>query len=175
MAVRRIFWYGADILRTPCSDIKKVDEHTLSLVKDMFETMQTADGVGLAANQVGAGDRLVVIRIPENERRKGQSLTMVNPVIKARSEETVADEEGCLSVPGVRAEVTRPKLVTVEYYDLDGKLYRVEADGLLARVMQHEIDHIDGTVFVERIPNEIKRELTLELRRIKREEKNRIL
>lgn len=175
MAVRRIYWYGADILRTPSSEITKVTDSTLTLVKDMFETMKSADGVGLAANQVGEGVKLVVIHIPENAKRKGRSMTMVNPVVKARSEETAADEEGCLSVPGVRAEVTRPALVNVEYYDLDGKIYRVEADGLLARVMQHEIDHIEGTVFVERIPVDVKRELTLELRRIKREEKNRIL
>ncbi len=142
-----------DILRYPdarlhkvAKPVGKVDDAIRRLVDDMAETMYAAPGVGLAATQVDVHLRVVVIDVSEarNELR-----VFVNPEIVASSEESKVYEEGCLSVPGIYDEVERPDRVTVRALDRDGNPFTLEADGLLAVCIQHEIDHLDGKVFVQ--------------------------
>ncbi|MBI4978130.1 MAG: peptide deformylase [Spirochaetes bacterium] len=175
MAVRNIYWYGADVLKNPCAEVTRINDGIQTLIEDMFETMRAADGVGLAANQVGVSKRIIVIGMPGGEKRKALKIAMINPKILTRSETLATEEEGCLSVPGVRTEVIRPDIVSVRFLDIDGNEHTIEADDMLARIVQHETDHLDGILFVERIPTEVKKTLTLELKRIKREGRTRIL
>ena len=142
-----------DILRYPdarlhkvAKPVEKVDDDIRRLVADMAETMYAAPGIGLAATQVDVQLRVVVIDVSEarNELR-----VFINPELVAKSEESKVYEEGCLSVPGIYDEVERPDRVTVRALDRDGNPFTLEADGLLAVCIQHEIDHLDGKVFVQ--------------------------
>ncbi len=141
------------------------------LVPQMFATMYDAPGIGLAAPQVGVGLRLAVIDLMADEKRA--PLVLVNPEIVAASKDMAAREEGCLSLPGQYADVTRPAGVTVRYDDENGVRHEIEADGLLAACLQHEIDHLDGVLFVDHLSalkrNMILRRLAKEMRQ-KREE-----
>lgn len=137
------------ILSQTASPVKNIDNRVDLLIKKMIETMYIAKGVGLAANQVGELVRVIVMDC--NEKDRGQHpLTLLNPVIThTEGEESL--EEGCLSVPGYSAPVKRAALVQVKGLDSNGKEVSIEADGLLARCLQHEIDHLDGKCFVERM------------------------
>ncbi len=142
------------ILRFPDPRLKKVaapveniDDDIRRLASDMAETMYEAPGIGLAATQVDVHKRIIVIDISET---RDQLLVLINPEI-LESDGTQVCEEGCLSVPGIYDKVERAETVTVRYLDLDGKERRIEADGLLAVCLQHEIDHLDGHVFVEHL------------------------
>ncbi len=128
------------------------------LVKDMIETMREAPGVGLAGPQVGVLERLFVWEV---EDRHG---AVINPVIVARSQDTVEEEEGCLSLPGLYYPVERALAVVVEGLDETGAAVRLEADDLLARVCQHEIDHLDGILFIDRLPESLRKEALTRLR-----------
>jgi peptide deformylase len=137
-----------------------------ALVPKMFESMYAAPGIGLAAPQVGIGLRLVVIDLmPDN---KPQPMTLINPETAAVSDEWVTREEGCLSVPNQYADVSRPARVTVRYHDLDGKQHQVEGEGLLAACLQHELDHLDGVLFVDHL-SALKRNMLM--RRLAKEMK----
>jgi peptide deformylase len=137
-----------------------------SLLPRMFETMYHAPGIGLAAPQVGVGLRLAVVDLMPDD--KPQPYVLINPEVMARSEELATREEGCLSLPGQYADVTRPARVTIRYTNADGAKCQVDADGLLAACMQHEIDHLDGVLFVDHLSalkrNMILRRLAKELR-----------
>jgi peptide deformylase len=137
-----------------------------SLIPRMFATMYGAPGIGLAAPQVGVGLRLAVVDLMPDA--KPAPIVLINPEVLARSEALATREEGCLSLPGQYADVTRPAQVTVRYTDADGARRQIEADGLLAACLQHEIDHLDGILFVDRISplkrNMILRRLAKELR-----------
>jgi peptide deformylase len=127
----------------------------------MFETMYDEPGIGLAAPQVGVSRRLVVIAaVPDDEDgdNVGPPMTLVNPQITWSSSEEVSYEEGCLSVPGITESVDRPRVIRFRWTDLDGEAHEREAEGLLARVVQHEIDHLDGILFVDRL-SLLKRQL----------------
>jgi peptide deformylase len=141
------------------------------LVPRMLDAMYKAPGIGLAAPQVGSGLRLVVIDLQRDD--KPAPMVLVNPEILALSEELATREEGCLSLPGQYAEVTRPARVKVRYHDLTGSRQEVEADGLLATCLQHEIDHLDGVLFVDHISplkrNMLLRKLAKELKAKARE------
>jgi peptide deformylase len=118
----------------------------------MLETMYVAPGIGLAAPQVGVLKRLFVVDVADKKKGEEPAPTvLLNPEIAWRSEEEVSLEEGCLSVPGHFAEVLRPREVRMRYQDLEGELREIEADGLLARCLQHELDHLDGVLFIDRI------------------------
>ncbi|MBO2519446.1 MULTISPECIES: peptide deformylase [Limnochorda] len=143
MAVREIRLYPDPVLRRPAKPVTRVTKKLARLAQDMAETMYAANGVGLAAPQVGKGVRLAVVDVGDG------LITLFNPVIVAR-EGTAVDVEGCLSIPKITAYVERAAQVTVEALDLEGRPFRVEADGLLARALQHEIDHLDGILIVDR-------------------------
>jgi len=143
MAVLKIRTNPDPVLRRKAKKIAAVDASIRKLIDDMIETMQEAYGVGLAANQVGVPLRIVVIQVPEQE-----VLVLVNPVIvETKGERTVI--EGCLSVPGYQAEVTRAESVRVQARDRNGKLFRKRGTELLAQAMQHEIDHLNGVLYID--------------------------
>jgi peptide deformylase len=146
MAVLPILRYPDSRLNTVAKPVREVDDRIRQLVADMAETMYEAPGVGLAATQVDVHLRVLVIDVSET---KDDLRVFINPRIVAASEECKVYEEGCLSVPGVYDEVERPERVTVEALGLDGKRFRLEATGLLAVCVQHEIDHLEGRVFVQ--------------------------
>lgn len=148
MAVLRIRHYPEPVLKQVAAPVTDIDEELRTLARDMAETMYDAPGVGLAAPQVGVSRRLVVIDCAPREAP--ELLTCVNPEIVAREGETY-EEEGCLSIPGYYARVPRSERVRVRFLDLDGRTVERDAEGLLAIAFQHEIDHLDGVLFVDRL------------------------
>jgi len=146
MAVLSILKYPDPRLHRVAEPVREVDEEVRTLVRDMAETMYAAPGVGLAATQVDVHRRVVVIDVSET---KDDLKVFINPEIVASSEDYKSYEEGCLSVPGVYDEVERPDRVTVRALGLDGQPFTIEASGLLAVCIQHEIDHLNGRVFVQ--------------------------
>ena len=157
MALLDIKLMGDPILREECVEVGEIDDELRRLAKDMFDTMYEADGVGLAAPQVGITKRLIVVD-PREEGVKPRAL--VNPRVVEASDATDRAEEGCLSMPGLRDVVERKAEVVVEAEDLDGEAVRLEADGLHARVLLHEIDHLDGVLFVDRL-SPLKRKMLM--------------
>ena len=161
--VREIIIWPDPRLREQAEEVKVVDDAVRKVVDDLFETMYAANGVGLAAPQVGVGRRIITIDTsPKQEGAK--PLALINPVI-VRSEGETVYQEGCLSIPGESEDVTRAERVTVRALDRDGSPFEVEGTGLLAIALQHEIDHLEGTVFVDHVST-LKRELIK--RRMKR-------
>lgn len=136
--------FGDPVLKTRAGKVKEFDEALIRLAEEMLVTMHEKEGVGLAANQVGRLKRVLVAATEEDE------YVLVNPVIEASSEETETLAEGCLSIPGIQVEVERPAAVTVAAQDAAGGDLRIEADGLLARIIQHEVDHLDGVLILDR-------------------------
>jgi peptide deformylase len=160
MSVRQIIFSNDPLLRKPSRHVRRVDEDTQELIDDMIETMHQANGIGLAAVQVSAPERVIVVEVPiipedEDEESEGPTDTeffvLINPEVVRESHETEEGIEGCLSVPGWVGEVERHRAVTVEGLDRSGNEVRVKAEGLLARVFQHEIDHCQGILFIDRI------------------------
>jgi peptide deformylase len=157
MAVREVRLLGDPVLREKAAPVDAVTEAVRSLIADMFETMYAEDGVGLAAPQIGVSERILVI----DTREEGTSpIALVNPVILEASEETEKGEEGCLSLPGLNDVVERSARVIVNGLDPDGRPQQIEAEGLLSRALQHEIDHIDGILFIDRV-SPLKRQMLL--------------
>lgn len=156
--LRPIVKYGAEVLRQPALPIEEVTGEVAALARDMVETMYWAPGVGLAAPQVGVPLRLIVIDVTLGHDPRGL-ITLVNPEWVSR-EGLQREEEGCLSLPGFNAPVARPHRAAIKGLDLDGRERTYEGDGLLARAFQHELDHLDGTVFIDRLRG-IRRSLIL--------------
>ncbi len=151
MALRTIREYGDDVLTRPCKEIKEVTPRIRELVEDMLETMYDANGVGLAAPQVGILKRLVVIDVsPEAD----DPIIMINPVILETDGEQTG-YEGCLSLPGKSGVVTRPNYVKAKAFDLDMNEFIIEGEELLARAICHELDHLDGHMYVEKVEGEL--------------------
>ena len=148
MTTRKILIEPDPILRKKCSPLEKVDDQTRKLMKDMLETMYKAPGIGLAAIQIGILKRIVVIDISKDEEKKSP-LFLVNPEIIFRSKNTSVYEEGCLSLPGQFAEIERPAECHLKYLDFDGKKKELKADGLLSTCIQHEVDHLNGILFID--------------------------
>ena len=144
MAIREIREKGDEILYKKCKAVVKFDEKLHILLDDMYETMQSRDGVGLAAPQVGILKRSVVIDVGDGK------IELINPEIVEESGEQTGSE-GCLSVPGVFGEVTRPNVVTVKAQDRNGKWFKITGKELLARAFCHEIEHLDGKLFLDRV------------------------
>jgi peptide deformylase len=140
---------GDPVLRQKTQGVKKIDDALLQLVSDMFVTMYAAPGIGLAANQVGVARSVAVIDIQPNGRR--QPLVIINPVIKEKSG-SVEEEEGCLSIPGFGGKVKRAIKVHVQALNEHGLPIEIEGEGLLARCLQHEIDHLNGKLYMDRLP-----------------------
>lgn len=151
MAKRDILILPDPVLRKVAAPVATVDERIRALADDMLETMYAAPGIGLAAPQIGILERLIVCDVATGEDDEPAPMVLVNPVIEAASEETEAYEEGCLSIPEYTEEVTRPASVRVSYVDRDGVPQVVDADGLLAVCLQHEIDHLNGVLFIDHI------------------------
>ena len=150
MAIRNIREIGEDVLTKKCKEVKEMTPRTKELIADMYETLTEADGVGLAAVQVGILKRIFVIHI--DEERKG---TFINPVIKS-TEGEVLDYEGCLYVSGKTGQVNRPKKVTVEALDEDMKPFTLTVEDLYARAICHEYDHLEGLLYVDRVEGELQ-------------------
>ena len=146
--LRKILTEPDPILRKKCEPLEKVDEETKKLMDDMLETMYAAPGIGLAAIQVGILKRLVVIDISKEEEKK-KPIFLINPQIIHRSKKTSVYEEGCLSLPGQFAEIERPAECTIKYIDYNGKEKELKSDGLLATCIQHEVDHLNGILFID--------------------------
>ncbi len=159
---------GDKILRKKVAKVSKVDNKIIKLIADMFETMHNANGIGLAANQVGANKQIFVVDISMVEGyENSKPITFINPKIINKSEETSVYEEGCLSIPDQRADVTRPKKISIEFQDLDLNKQIIEADELLARVIQHEYDHLQGILFTDLVDEGTKKRLKKPLNKIK--------
>jgi peptide deformylase len=156
MAVREIIKLPDIRLRLVSEPVKRVDAGIRKLVEDMFETMYAAPGIGLAAIQVGVGKRLFTADLSKKEEAR-EPQVFINPEIVWASDEKAIHEEGCLSIPEYYEDVERPVQVKVKYLDLDGKAHEIEADGLLARCVQHEIDHINGVLFIDHL-SKLKRD-----------------
>jgi peptide deformylase len=165
MAVRPIVLYPDPVLLRPTSPVEVVDDDIRTLVEDMRDTMYAAPGIGLAANQIGVGLRVFIVDLTAGDE-DGNLHVFVNPEVR-EAEGTEVGEEGCLSFPDVLLDVPRAPRVTVEALDLDGKPFEVTADGLMARAMLHEIEHLDGQTFLRNVSS-LKREL------VKRQIKKRI-
>lgn len=148
MALRTIRMLGDEILTKTCREVKSMTPRMQELIEDMLETMYHAEGVGLAAPQVGVLRRIVVIDIGDGP------LVMVNPVLLETEGEQTGDE-GCLSFPGKAGQVTRPNYVKARYFDENMEEYEIEAEELLARAICHELDHLDGHMYVEKVEGEI--------------------
>lgn len=159
MALREIRVLGAKILRERAAPVDSVTDETRQLVRDMFDTMYEAEGIGLAAPQVGVSERVLVVDVPD-EDGNGRAHALVNPVISEVGRATARGSEGCLSLPGLEELVTRPMRVTVEGLSPDGEPVRIEAEGLLGRALQHEVDHLDGILFIDRL-SPLKRSMLL--------------
>ena len=168
MALRNIVNEKEARLRKVSRPVEKFDERLWTLLDDMAETMYAAPGVGLAANQVGSLKRIVVIDITDE---KNNLLVLVNPYIKSHTEELAEFEEGCLSLKGLYEKVSRPVGVTVCAQDLDGKPFEIEATGLLAVCLQHELDHLDGTVFIDHLSRLKKDRAKTKLRKLRKNDK----
>ena len=156
MAVRDILILPDKRLRAVSKPVAKIDAATRKLVEEMFETMYTAPGIGLAAIQIGEPKRVVTMDLAKKDDPK-QPQVFINPELIDKSDEKNVHEEGCLSIPEFYEEVERPAQVKIRYLDLDGKSHEIEANGLLATCIQHEIDHLNGVLFIDHI-SKLKRD-----------------
>ena len=159
MTIKPLIILPDPLLRQVSQPVERIDAESLRLATDMLETMYDAPGIGLAAIQIGVPRRLLVIDVSKDGEEK-TPLVVFNPEILTASDARSTYEEGCLSIPDYYAEVERPASVTVRYVDRDGKEQMLEADGLLATCLQHEIDHLNGTLFIDHL-SRLKREIVI--------------
>jgi peptide deformylase len=157
VTVRTLHLLGSPLLRQKAAPVVRVDDAVRALVDDLFETMRAAHGVGLAANQVGVARRVAVVDVGEDDP---PPLVLINPAIVERGDEVETAEEGCLSIPEIFGDVERPASIVIEALDRDGRSYRATATGYKARAIQHEIDHLDGILFLDHL-SAVKRGLLL--------------
>lgn len=154
MAIRAVYLLGAPVLRDRAEEVREVDDEIRQLVHDLFETMHADNGVGLAGNQIGIARRVAVVQTEDDD-----ALALIDPVIVER-EGKARGEEGCLSIPDIFADVDRSERIVVETTTLDNERIRVEAQDLRARAIQHEIDHLDGVLFLDHL-SPLKRRMLL--------------
>jgi len=159
MALREILIVPDPRLKKECAPVTEVNDEIRQLLDDMLETMYAAPGIGLAAPQIGVMKRVVVMDVSD-EKDKPEPLKLINPEIIWESEELAVYQEGCLSIPEQYADVERPAEVGMRYMDENGKEHEIEADGLLATCIQHEIDHLDGVLFTDYL-SALKRNMIL--------------
>ena len=168
MSKRKIIIEPDPLLRSKSSLLEKVDDEVRKLMDDMLETMYSAPGIGLAAVQIGILKSLIVIDISKDDKKKNP-LFLINPEITFRSNKTSTYEEGCLSLPGHFAEVERPAECHLNFVDYNGKKKDLKADGLLATCIQHEVDHLNGILFIDHI-SKLKRDMIIKkLKKSKKE------
>ena len=171
--LRKIIIEPDPILRKKCEPLEKVDTDTRKLMDDMLETMYAAPGIGLAAVQIGILKRLVVIDISRDEEKKNP-IFLINPEIINQSKQISVYEEGCLSIPGQFAEIERPAECTLKYIDYNGKEKELKADGLLATCIQHEVDHLNGILFIDYL-SKLKKDMIIKKLVKKKKEIERII
>ena len=159
MALRDILIIPDKRLRQKSDTVTQIDKPLRKLIEDMFETMYAAPGIGLAAIQVGVAQRVVTMDLAKKDEPKAP-LVFINPEVTWKSDEKSTYEEGCLSIPEYYEEVERPSAVKVRFVDLDGKPQEIEATGLLATCLQHEIDHLNGVLFIDHI-SKLKRDMVV--------------
>ena len=159
MALLDIEILGSKILREEAAPVDTVTDETRRLIRDMFDTMYRAEGIGLAGPQVGVSRRVLVVDVTNDDDSRHVH-ALINPVVVESSRATDKAPEGCLSIPGIEEKVSRSVRVTVEALSPDGDPVRIEADDLLARALQHEVDHLDGILFLDRL-SPLKRSLVL--------------
>ena len=164
MAVLPIVKYGDPVLRKPTEPVTKIDDEIRKLIDDMVETMYAAPGVGLAANQVGVSRRLMIIDLSVGET-PGELHVFINPEFVEKKGE-ILDEEGCLSIPDFVEMVSRPEITTVRYQEPTGKWKEMTGEGLMARALNHEIDHLDGKLYVDYLRGLRKERLLKKVSRI---------
>jgi len=156
MTILEIKKYPNSILRKKCKEAKEITKEIKALARNMVETMTESEGIGLAAPQVGELKRVIVVHPIRNRSLKARDETnpqaFINPKIIRKSKEAEIDEEGCLSFPGLFLKIKRAKKVVIEALNQEGKKIQIKAEGLPARVFQHEIDHLDGILFIDKIP-----------------------
>lgn len=168
MSILPITVFGDDILRKKAAPITDINDDLILIVRNMFVTMHNANGIGLAANQVGVNRRVFIIDLsPVEGYEKFKPLTMINPKIVSKSDELEPYEEGCLSIPELKAEVIRPKGIEISFYDIDMKEHKIVVDDLVARVIQHELDHLNGILFIDHLDDETKKKIKKHLNKIK--------
>ena len=171
MSKRKIIIEPDPILRKKSVTLEKVDNDLRKLMDDMLETMYSAPGIGLAAVQIGVLKRVIVIDISKGEEKKNP-IFLVNPEITFKSKHTSSYEEGCLSVPNQFAEIDRPKKCEVEYLDYNGEKKLLKADGLLATCIQHEMDHLEGILFIDYL-SKLKKSIII--KKLSKNKSNRIV
>jgi peptide deformylase len=150
----QLHYLGDRVLRQPAKRITKIDDEIRQLIREMLQTMYSNDGIGLAAPQVGVHKQLIVIDC-EPDNPANPPLVLINPTIKQFSQDVCMAQEGCLSIPGVYMDVKRPTVVEVAYKDENGRPQTLKATDLLGRCIQHEMDHLNGVVFVDRVDNSL--------------------
>ena len=171
MSIKNILTEPDQILRQISKPVEKVGKEEQQLMDDMLETMYAANGIGLAAIQIGVPKRIIVVDISKDEKNK-KPMYFVNPIIKNKDTSTSTYEEGCLSVPNQFAEINRPKNCDVEYLDYNGEKKLLKAEGLLATCIQHEMDHLEGILFIDYLS---KLKKTMIIKKLSRNKFNRIV
>ncbi len=166
MATLPIYLYGNEVLKKKAKPVTEIGDHEIRLIRDMFETMQESNGIGLAANQIGELKQILVLDISDMEAGKGtKPMAMINPEILEEEGEWEM-EEGCLSIPDVREKVVRPEKITVRFQDAHWKEHTMTAEGLMARVIQHEMDHLNGVLFIDHLNSTKKTLLRSKLKKV---------
>ena len=181
----KLRYFGDPVLRQSGKKIEKFDEQLVDLSSKMLEVMRESEGIGLAAQQIGLAEQFCVMDVPEHPDYPmlcildGKALTpsllmpmsLANPVVSPLPSDEFYYEEGCLSFPGINADVARPERISVAYQDLDGVDHTLECDGLLARCIQHEVDHLNGVLFIDRMEKETYAEIKQEVQSLKKKTK----
>ena len=167
MTILPITVYGDKILRVHAKPVPEVDDLLIETIQNMFATMRKANGIGLAANQVGLNKKMFIVDVsPVEGYEKYKPVIMINPEILEQSEELTVMEEGCLSLPDLRADVERPEKIKVRYMDTDENIVEIEADDLFARVILHEYDHLIGKMIPDRVTEDLRKVLQKDLIKI---------
>ena len=168
MSIREIITVPDETLKKISEPIEKLGVNEKKLINDLFETMYNSNGIGLAAVQVGILKRILVVDVSSKEE-KNKPLCFINPIIKKVSDEMSVYEEGCLSIPDTFIEIERPKICEIEYVDINGKIQTQEFDGLLSTCVQHEINHLDGKLIIDRL-SKLKKDMII--KKISKQKKN---
>lgn len=169
MSLRPILIHPDPRLKKVCDPVKTFDGSLEELAGDMLETMYDAPGIGLAAPQIGVNARMLVMDCTDRENEKPQPMVLINPAVSWASDETSVYEEGCLSIPDIYAEVTRPVSVIVRYQDEQGNEHERDFDGLWATCVQHEIDHLNGKLFIDYLSSVKRTLITNKMKKLKKE------
>jgi peptide deformylase len=170
---RHLTYYGSEILTQKAKPVSEFGHKLQTFVDEMFDVLGESRGIGLAAPQVGVSKQIIVVDLSSFD--DGPRIALINPEIVWKSDETCTYDEGCLSVPGIYSDVIRPAKIKVKGYTIDGKHISFDADGVFARVLQHEIDHLNGKLFIEYLSPETIKEFSDELKKIKKLNKKKII